>query len=309
MLELLIKENEIRGEVAAARLSVTRAAVWKAIEALRQDGVPIEANRTRGYVLAKSADIFCAASLQKELGNVPLQWHDTVGSTNTAARLWAENRAVHGSVVASAAQTGGRGRLGRQFKSPIGGVYLSIILRPNAQKEGISLLTAAAAVAVCQSAQALFGLELQIKWVNDVFYKKKKCAGILTEGVISMETGGFEHLICGIGINYAVPAFCGELGEIATSLYAENNAPLPRAILAAEIYKNFMALYNALPQRDFLADYRLRNIVPNKRVRVLHGDGYEATALSIDDEARLVVQLDNGEIQVLSSGEAMLIPD
>ncbi len=310
LLALLVSGEAFRGEELAAHFSVTRAAIWKAVQELRAQGIPVEANRTHGYQILKEADVFCEAALQQELPQVPLQWHEKVDSTNLQARRWAEEGAPHGALVVAAEQIGGRGRMGRQFHSPKGGLYLSVILRPNEQKQGVSLLTAAAAVAVCRSIKALCAVELQIKWVNDLFYKGKKCAGILTEGVSSLENGGFEHLICGIGINYALPSHTwkDELVDIATSLYTPQSAPYPRAVVIGELYRKLMFLYEALPDRAFLDEYRACNIVPGKRVRVLQGKVYEAEAFAIDDDAHLLVKLDDGEIRSLGSGEVSIRP-
>ncbi len=310
VLARLLLGEALRGEEFALQLSVTRAAVWKAVQELRAEGVPIVADRARGYCIPKGADVLCQETVQEALPGHALQWHECIDSTNLQARRWAQAGAPHGAVVVACAQTGGRGRLGRHFESPKGGIYFSIILRPKSQKQGLSLLTAAAAVAVCRSVQTLCGIRLQIKWVNDLFWENKKCAGILTEAMSNLESGGFEHLICGIGINYALPpeALPEELADIATSLYGPNSAPCPRAVLLGEIVQAFMGLYEALPNRDFLGEYRERNFVPGKRVWVLQGEGYEAEALAIDDEARLQVCLADGEIRTLNSGEVSIRP-
>ncbi len=307
---MLLAGETIGGEEAAQRLNVTRAAVWKAMQELRKEGVPVQAARAHGYFLQKTADVFCEAAVQNVFGSTPFLWCDAPDSTNVQARLWAERAAPHGALVIAPMQTGGRGRMGRRFESPEGGLYLSIILRPSAEKQGVGLLTAAAAVAVCRAIQTVCGLELSIKWVNDLLYNEKKCAGILTEGVSNLESGGFEYLICGIGINYAVPStsFCGELAGIATSLYEAGAAPMPRSALAIEVYRHFMQLFEALPNRDFLQEYRQRNITVDKRVRVLCAGEYEATSFAIDDEARLLVRLDDGEERALSSGEVSVRP-
>ncbi len=306
---LLFERRELSGEEAAKSLSVSRAAVWKAVEALRAEGLPVEAVRGLGYRLVRGSDVLCEAALQAELPQLPLRVLPLVDSTNLEAKRWALEGAPHGALVVAEKQQAGRGRMGRLFESPPGGLYMSVVLRPENGQAGLSLLTAAAAVAACRAVAGLCGRQLCIKWVNDLFWEGKKCCGILTEGVAGLESGGFEYLVCGIGINYTTPsaAFPAALQQQAVSIYPEGSAPVPRVRLAAEIHQNLMALFAALPRADFLDEYRKRNLVPGRRVQVMASPPYEALALGIDGEARLLVRRDDGEELALSAGEVSVL--
>jgi BirA family biotin operon repressor/biotin-[acetyl-CoA-carboxylase] ligase len=225
-------------------------------------------------------------------------------STNTVAKTWAVEDAPHGAMVAALRQTGGKGRLGRQFQSPPGGLYMSVVLRPAANLANPALATAATAVAVCRSVQALCGPQLGIKWVNDLYYRGKKCCGILCEAGTGLETGRIEYIVAGIGINYTTnpEEFVPEVASMATSLYPSGNAPIPRAQLAAEIHTQLLKVFATLPDKEFLPEYRARSIVLGRPVTVLSDPPYLADAIDIDDEARLVVESQNGQ-RTLSSGE------
>ena len=237
-----------------------------------------------------------------------LRFFETTASTNADAKAWADDGAPHGALVAAAAQTAGRGRLGRAFASPPGGIYISTVLRPDANfLKHQTLLTPAAAVATCRAVARLCGVQLQIKWVNDLFFGGKKCCGILAE--TRLGAAGAAYAVVGVGLNYAVPpaAFQPEVREVAGSLYADKrSAPVPPEQLAAAIRAELLAAFAALCAGGagaLLAEYRGRSNVLGRRVTVLAAPPYEATALAIDDAARLVVQADGGAQTALGAGE------
>lgn len=230
--------------------------------------------------------------------------YDVIDSTNNGAKLLAKNGAVHGSVLLSRQQTAGKGRLGRSFYSPPdAGIYMSVILRPNCQKE-LLLLTSAAAVAVCRGIQTVCGLETKIKWVNDIYYGGKKLCGILAESALGK--AGLEYVVLGIGINVLRSAFPAELSPKVVSLEDAGVLDVDPNRLAAEILN---ALENCMTE-DFLEEYRRRSCVLGKRVRVLQGnESFEGVAVGFDVEAHLHVRTDAGEEIVLCSGEVSLRGD
>lgn len=296
----------VSGEELAAKLSVSRAAIWKAAEALRREGYEIESAPGSGYILPASSDMLSAEAIEAHLpaGAGPVRVLAQTASTNTVAKTWAVEDAPHGAMVAALRQTGGKGRLGRTFQSPPGGLYMSVVLRPAANLENPALATAAAAVAVCRVVQALCGLQLGIKWVNDLYFNGKKCCGILCEAGTGLETGRIEYIVAGIGINYTTKPeeLAPEVAAVATSLYPGGNAPIPRAQLAAEIHTQLLKAFAALPGKEFLPEYRARSIVLGHPVTVLADPPYPAEAINIDEDARLIVQTQNGK-HALSSGE------
>ena len=293
----------ISGQQLAEALGVSRAAVHKAAQALLAQGYALDSAPRRGYRLA-GGDPFCADAVGPY--PAPIHIYDTLQSSNLTAKQLALGGAPHGTLVLTAHQSAGRGRLGRVFESPSGkGVYLSVLLRPAASAQ---TATIGAAVAVCRAVQELCGLELGIKWVNDLYYQGKKVCGILTEAGTDLESGRLEWLVVGIGLNLTATAadWPPELAEKAGSLYPGGPAPVSRAALAGAIARQLLAL---CPAFDCLDEYRARCFVPGHWVTVCTGtETYAAKALAIDEEGRLVVQRENGRPQALRCGEVTTRP-
>ena len=224
----------ISGQQLAEALGVSRAAVHKAAQALSAQGYALDSAPRRGYRLA-GGDPFCAEAVGPY--PAPVHIYDTLQSSNLTAKQLALGGAPHGTLVLTAHQQAGRGRLGRRFESPAGkGVYLSLILRPALSAADAQSATISAAVAVARAVKALCGLELGIKWVNDLYYQGRKVCGILTEAGTDMESGQLEWLVVGIGLNLTTsPAdWPEELARTAGSLYPGGPAPVSRAVLAGE---------------------------------------------------------------------------
>ena len=296
----------ISGQQLAQQLGVSRAAVHKAAAALTAQGYALEAASRRGYRLL-GGDPFCAEAVGPY--PAPVQLYDTLESTNRTAKLLALEGAAHGTLVLAGGQTAGRGRLGRSFASPAGkGVYCSVVLRPPLPAANAQTATIGAAVAVCRAVRTLCGLELAIKWVNDLYYKGKKVCGILTEAGTDLESGQLEWLVVGIGLNLTATAedFPPELTAKAGSLYPGGPTPVSRAALAGAIGRELLAL---CPGFECLDEYRARCFVPGHWVTVCTGtETYAAQALSIDDAGQLVVQREGGRIEALRCGEVTIRP-
>lgn len=296
----------LSGQKLAQTLGVSRAAVHKAAVGLTAQGYALESAPRRGYRLL-GGDPFCVQAVGSY--PAPVYCHETLDSTNRAAKLLALDGAPHGTLVLAAHQSAGRGRLGRRFESPAGkGVYCSVLLRPAPAPVEAQRATAGAAVAVCRAVQRLCGLELGVKWVNDLYYRGKKVCGILTEAGTDMESGRLEWLVVGIGLNLTTtPAdWPEELAHTAGSLYPGGPAPVGRAALAGAIARELLDL---CPGFDVLEEYRRRCFVPGHWVTVCTAAGtYPARALSIDGEGRLVVQRENGHREALRCGEVSIRP-
>ena len=296
----------VSGQQLADTLGVSRAAVHKAAAALSAQGYALEAVSRRGYRLA-GGDPFCAEAVGPY--PAPVHVYDTLESSNRTAKLLALDGAPHGTLVLTAHQSAGRGRLGRKFESPAGkGVYCSILLRPELPAASAQTATIRAAVAVCRAVQDLCGLELAIKWVNDLYYQGKKVCGILTEAGTDLESGRLEWLVVGIGLNLTSRPedWPEELRPIAGSLYPGGPAPVSRAALAGAIARELLALCAG---GDCLEEYRARCFVPGHWVTVCTGsETYAARALAIDDAGRLVVRRENGREEALRCGEVTTRP-
>ncbi len=224
---------------------------------------------------------------------------DYTDSTNSQVREMALHGATGEVTMIVERQTAGRGRRGRAFASPEGGLYLSTLIHPT-EPVNPGLITCRAAVAGARAIESLCNLKIDIKWVNDLFVNRRKVAGILAEGVLS-PTGQLTAVVVGIGINVAgnLPA---ELESIATTL-AQEGATLSREDLAAAFLNEWEAVQT---NQDFMDEYRRRNLVLGKEVTVVQGDRvYTATAVSITDSGHLVVDTADGQRE-LTSGEVSL---
>ncbi|MBR3778679.1 MAG: biotin--[Clostridia bacterium] len=228
---------------------------------------------------------------------------DYTASTNTKVRDMAQHGAAEGVTIIVQRQTGGRGRLGRSFHSPEGGLYLSTLLRPADPDPG--QITCRAAVAAARAIESLCDAKIDIKWVNDLYLNGRKVAGILAEGVLSPD-GSLTAVVLGIGINVGEMIFPDELKSIATSLGNEGFA-LAREDLAAAFLNEWERAYDATDPADTMAEYRRRNLVLGRQVTVMRGsETYPAAAEAITDGGHLLVRTPDGEIHELNSGEVSL---
>jgi birA, biotin-[acetyl-CoA-carboxylase] ligase region len=299
------------GQELAAMLGVSRNAVWKAVRQLESEGCKIEAVTGKGYCLMADSDVITKQGIEKYLGRqaerFDIRVYRTITSTNTVLKELAANGAMEGTVLISAEQTAGKGRMNRRFHSPSGtGLYLSVLLRPSMKAEDALFITTAAAVAVARTAEEVSGRQTGIKWVNDVYLDGKKICGILTEASLDIESGGLEYAVCGIGVNIAMPeeGFPDEIKNIAGALFDAPPAGDIRNRMAAGILMKLMAYYDDLGNRLFFEEYVKRSIIIGKEITVSgRGEARTATALSIDQSCNLVVRYQDGTVESLGSGE------
>lgn len=238
----------------------------------------------------------------------------SVDSTNTVLKGLAAAGAPGGTVVLAEHQTGGRGRRGRSFVSPAGaGVYLSYLLRLEAGFENASFLTAWTAVAAADAIRNACGVEVGIKWVNDLVLNRRKVGGILVEASAEGGRGVVDTFAIGIGVNVNERAgdFPGELSEIATSLAMEcGGGELDRVRIAAEIVKALDGLAAEWPGGGgYLERYRELCVTPGSKITAFPQmlecrNGRAGTALEVNDDFSLKVEFEDGSIENLRSGEA-----
>lgn len=308
----LLEQNRDRylsGEELAGKLSITRSAVWKAIESLRDQGHVIQGISRRGYRLLTATTQLSKEKLEGLLGSYAVHLFDSLDSTNRYAKVLASEMKDKPSVVIATYQSGGRGRLGRSFFSPKGGLYISVMLPFSFSLEAAALITSAASVATLKAIEQVCSKSCSIKWVNDLYLEGKKVCGILTEGVLGVESGRLSAVVVGIGINLCTPktAFPLELQGLATSLY-DGPSSIPVSFdaneLVAAVVNTLQELVLKLPDNAFLSVYRKRSMLLGRKVVVHQGkNSYSALAVSIDDEAHLVVQDEAGKQYTLSSAE------
>ncbi len=300
----------ISGEKLANDLNVSRAAVWKVIKSLKNEGYDILSVSNKGYALSKETDILSSKIIKDNMPKYRDKFnfviYKTVESTNIVARGMAMNGADSGTVVIAEEQTSGYGRNGKSFFSPYGtGIYMSIILNLKKEKKifNSSFITTAAAMAVSKSIEEISNENTQIKWVNDVFINGKKVCGILTEGAFSFEDGKLDYAVIGIGINVNFPknGFPEEINNIAVSINKMQNNKDIRNILIAKILERMYEYY--FNNVAFYDEYKKRSFLIGKKVSLnIDNEEHIVKVLDIDKTFALVAEFQDGKIDRIVSG-------
>lgn len=305
----LIKERGyeyVSGEELSKSLGISRAGIWKHIEKLRKDGYDICASPHLGYKLISSPDILTSAEIgwklkTKILGKTIYSYRCT-DSTNTIAYQLAEKGQKEGTVIIAEEQKCGRGRLGRRWCSPPGGIYMSLILRPSIEPQDAQKLTLCAACAVADAIRKRCRLLAEIKWPNDILINKKKVCGILTE--MKAEQDRIEFIILGIGIN--VNTSLKSLPRGATSISAELKQQTSKVALTQNVLLTLEYYYELMHthfDKVIWEGRRLSSTLGN-RVRVkTHNSILEGLAQDIDEHGALILRLDNGFRLHILTGE------
>ena len=301
------------GADIAERLGVSRAAVWKRVERLRERGYGIEAVAGRGYRLVRDSDLLLPDAIRKHVHAKLLRGEivhrTTIDSTNRLAAELARGGTEEGTTVVAEQQTAGRGRLGRTWVSPASvNLYASIVLKPRIPPLEVPRLTLVAGLAVAEAIRDTGPFQPRIKWPNDVLLDGRKVAGVHTE--LEAEADRVRFVIVGIGVNLnaAKTDFPPDLRRKATSLALAAGAPVDRAAFAGRLLTRFDAAYATFLEGGFAA---LRH-----RYEELHGlvglavtiDGTPPLAgvvRGVDDGGALLVESEGG-LQRVVSGEVTL---
>ena len=301
--------RDLSGQELAENFGVTRSAIWKAVNSLRQEGYHIQSSTNKGYQLS-AADVplspdFVRSSLDKAYQDLDIRVYQEVDSTNNEAKRLLGQGQDQTFLILAEQQTKGRGRQGRVFFSPKGtGLYMTLVIHPQADLAGVLPATTMASVAVARAIRKLTNLEPQIKWVNDLYLEGKKICGILTEAVSDCETATVQSLLLGIGVNTTTVDFPEELAQVGSALHVPD---LSRNQLAAEIVNQLLPLTLHLEDHAYLEDYRRFSMVLGKSILYyIQGTAYPAQAIAIDDQGGLVIQTPEGQTKTLSSGEISL---
>lgn len=315
ILDVLQQADDfISGQEIGNKLSVSRAAIWKGIEKLRQEGYEIEAITNKGYRLIHPETMYNQRELEKgrkakRMGRDVHFWKET-DSTNNRIRELAFEGAEEGTLAVAEVQTAGRGRRGKPWQSPVGtGVWLSVLLRPNIAPAQASVLTLLGGLAVCEVLQNMTELQPQIKWPNDIYIGNKKVVGILTE--MDCELTEVHFVVMGIGINVNTKEFPEDLQDIATSLYLESGQTYSRKKVVQNIMEVLERYYDAFLEAGSLApfveQYRKNCMTLGKEVVVYGKQPFVATALDITEDGELLVKrADNGKEEVVYAGEVSI---
>jgi len=229
---------------------------------------------------------------------------EETGSTNDVAKAMARAGAAHGTAVLAERQSAGRGRIGRSFLSPEGGLYLSVILRPDAGPEDLMPLTVLLAAAALDPVEQA-GVRAMVKWTNDLVVRGRKLAGILTEPAFTPE-GRVDYVVCGIGVNCCAGAesFTPEIRQMATSFLEETGKEPDRSALAGGLIRSFAEACLPDRRKELLQSYRKACVTLGSTVRVVRGgESFLARAEAVDDDGALWALDETGTRQKIISGE------
>jgi len=314
VLSLLAAGDEyVSGEKISRELKISRTAVWKHIEALRQEGYVIDSVPRRGYKVLSAPDILFPGEIKtsletKILGREIHHFH-SVDSTNRVAKELAEEGAPEGTVVIAEVQTHGRGRMDREWLSPAGGIWMSAVLKPDLPPYRVQGITLVAAVAIVEAIKEVTGLDPMIKWPNDIYLEGKKICGILTE--MKGEADRVHYIVIGIGVNVN-NTFAGlkEEGLNAASLSMFVNMRVDRKKLVRSILfflEEHYADYCSKGIASVLEAWRENNCTLGNHVVVKMGEReFAGIAEEITPEGGLLLRDETGGTRVFYSGEVTI---
>lgn len=306
IVEILKKagDNFISGESIAGELKVSRTAVWKHIQKLREDGYEILSSERNGYKLKDAPDLLLPSEIQiglkTKIIGLEMEYKPSIDSTNQLAKKLAYHGAADGTIVVAEEQTGGKGRLDRKFFSPRGkGIWFSVILRPNLLPKDAPKCTLMAAVAVAE-AMKRFNLKAEIKWPNDIMHDGRKLVGILTE--MTGEIGKISYIVIGVGINVNIKRkeFPKDLRDVAASLSELTGDEISRVKLFRAVLEEFDKLYCKINKSGFdeiLKLWRKYNITLGKNIRVISasdGKSFTGKAIDLNADGALIVETKSG---------------
>lgn len=304
-------DGYISGQELCNRFGVSRTAVWKAINQLKEAGYEIEAQQNKGYRLMAAPDLMTEAEIKSlmhtEWVAKEVLYFDTIDSTNTKAQELAEKGYPSGTLVVADKQESGKGRRGRSWVSPSGtGIFMTLMIKPDINPNNASMLTLVAALAVAKAITSVTGEEAMIKWPNDIVINGKKVCGILTE--MNAQFDYINHIVVGIGINVHNESFPEEISQMASSLMIEAGGKrFHRAQIIAETMLYFEQYYDTfLKTQDLSAlvrEYDELLVNRNKSVRVLDPkEPFDGKAMGITPKGELIVDTWESR-KLVSSGE------
>ena len=304
-------DGYISGQELCNRFGVSRTAVWKAINQLKEAGYEIEAQQNKGYKLMAAPDLMTEAEIKSLMHTdwvaKEVLYFDTIDSTNTKAQELAEKGYPSGTLVVADKQESGKGRRGRSWVSPSGtGIFMTLMIKPDINPNNASMLTLVAALAVAKAITSVNSEEAMIKWPNDIVVNGKKVCGILTE--MNAQFDYINHIVVGIGINVHNESFPEEISQMASSLMIEAGGKrFHRAQIIAETMSYFEQYYDTfLKTQDLSAlvrEYDELLVNRNKSVRVLDPkEPFDGKAMGITPKGELIVDTWESR-KLVSSGE------
>ena len=308
----MLRETEgfVSGQELCNKFGVSRTAVWKAVNQLKEAGYEIEAAQNKGYHLLSVPDVMDQVELESiratEWAGCEIHYFDSIDSTNTKAKELAEEGHPAGTLVVADQQVSGKGRRGRAWESPHGtGIFMTLLLKPDINPNNASMLTLVAAMATAGAISRVTGENAQIKWPNDIVIDGKKICGILTE--MSAQFDYINHIVIGIGINVHNEEFPEEIRETAGSLLLSCGKRFHRADLIEaflEEFEKYYAVYLETEDMEGLyKEYNLMLVNMGRQVKVLDPkEPFEGKAMGITKKGELIVDTWESR-KLVSSGE------
>ena len=291
------RSGYLSGETLANRLGTSRVSIWRHIRRLEKEGYLIETSRN-GYRLVSSPDLllpFEFPGLEQKI-----HYFSEIGSTMDAARELAKKGAGEGTIVIAEAQTHGRGRLGREWLSPKGGIYFTLILRPKISPVNAPRINLMASVAVAVTIRKLFGLDAGLKWPNDVLIEGKKVCGILAEMDAETDVVNFVNLGIGINANTSIPRF----EKTATSLKHAVGEDISRKELLGALLVEIEHRQASLMEASLLEEWRKLSVTLGKDVRIVApGEVIVGRAIDVDATGALIIREGNGSLKKAVAGD------
>jgi BirA family biotin operon repressor/biotin-[acetyl-CoA-carboxylase] ligase len=296
------------GQELARSLKISRAAVWKQVQSLRVEGYEIEASR-KGYRLASMPDLISEdlvkAGLETKFVGRTILSRSSVTSTNAEAKRIAPS-SENGTVVVAEVQTVGRGRMERSWHSPKGGIWMSVILKPHIPPALASRVNMAAAVALARALEGLYGLDVRIKWPNDLLVGEMKVSGILTE--IGAEMDSLDYAVVGIGINANLDPDLFPEEWKATSISRLLGRDVLRARLVQRVLEELEGACEEVEASfdQVYEEWKDRSATLGRRVRIITRSGeFEGRAEALEADGALVVRRDDGPFERVIAGDCV----
>lgn len=310
-------DGYVSGQQLCETFGVSRTAVWKVINQLKEEGYVIDSVQNKGYRIAEYPDIITASEIESLLlddsGNMQgicrhIQYFDKTDSTNNQAKLAAEKNAPDGTLFVAECQTGGRGRRGKTWESPAGsGIWMSLLLRPDISPESASMLTLVLAVAMVDAInEEVQDAKCYVKWPNDIVLNNRKISGTLTE--MSAEMDSIHYVVIGIGINVNTTDFDESIKDMATSIYLGTGKKVKRSNIIAAFSHSFKKYYEAfLKTQDltYIVD-RYNELLINKgrTVKAIYANKeLVGEALGINKDGELIIKTEDGCETAIRAGE------
>jgi BirA family biotin operon repressor/biotin-[acetyl-CoA-carboxylase] ligase len=302
------KSGYLSGEDLSSQLKISRQALWKHIQNLRELDYDIVAVPHLGYQLLGLPDRLLpfevAQGLHTRFIGKKIYYFESTSSTMDIALKLGLDNAAEGSLVLAEAQTKGRGRLSRQWYSPkYKGIYLSLLLKPKFILSETPLLTLLSAVSICEAIKEVAGLGCRIKWPNDIFLGNKKLGGILME--LNAEADQIRFVVIGIGLN--VNNENDNLPQQATSLKDYAKKEINRIVLLQEILRRLESNYLLLESKGgtpIIQKWRTFNLTLGKKVKIVSQHRHiEGQAVDIAGDGSLLVKKDSGAIEKITAGD------